>query len=92
MSVTMLIHIEDGATLNILVNDQGVILVICPDCKKVWIGNLTAIDSSIEYKGTGMISAITHDVAEIIRSMMNSNPRLLDQAGLTPDMISKLGL
>jgi len=86
----MLIHMEDEATLDAIVNDEGIMLAICPECHKIWIGNLVSVDYSIVDKK--MESSLPAGVVEIIRSVMDSNPRMLDRIGLTPDIISRLGL
>jgi hypothetical protein len=37
----MLKHMNDGAELNMYVDDRGNLLVVCSKCKNVWTGNLT---------------------------------------------------
>lgn len=88
----MLIHLEDEAPLNAIVNDQGIMLLICPECKRIWTGNLIPANHSIAYKETDLVSGISPDVIEVIRSAMNLNPRLLEEIGLTPNIIARLGL
>lgn len=41
----MLKHLEDGAALNMLVDDNGVLLVICSKCKRIWQSVLAPAES-----------------------------------------------
>lgn len=84
----MMLHMEDGAQLNTVINDDGKMLIICSKCKKVWVKDL---DISISPKAQKE-SATTSKVSTLIRLIMNTNPRILDQIGLTSDVMSGLGL
>jgi len=86
----MLIHMEDGSTPNILLTNQGLLLIVCTECQKIWTGKLTPIHWANNIDP--MISAPSEDIHEIVRSTMDANPRALEQVGLTPAMISGLGI
>ena len=92
MVVKMLFHIEDGAILNAIINDQGNMLIFCPSCKKIWVGNLNLVNHSTSHKETWQRQYVDSDVSKIIRSVLNSNPRMLDSIGLTSSIISELDL
>jgi hypothetical protein len=46
----MLRHFEDGSPLNVLVNNEGQMLIVCLACKRVWTTKLepTAFPATTE--------------------------------------------
>jgi len=78
----MLIHLEDDTTFNMIVDDAGTLLVVCPRCKKVWTGKLTLAETPD--------SAQNIDVRHMLQAALQVNPSFLDRVGLDRESISAL--
>jgi hypothetical protein len=42
----MIIHLEDKGEINILIDDNGAMIAICPICKKIWNGQFSIIEDT----------------------------------------------
>lgn len=71
---SQLLHHEDGTPLNILVNNAGHMLVICPACKMVWTTQLQPTVFPRTVEGIEGIRAELRDMgfeADMLMSAMN---------------------
>jgi hypothetical protein len=54
----MLKHMADDGDFNMLIDDDGDLLVVCSKCKKIWTGKLTLSDNTASAnKAKKMMSA-----------------------------------
>jgi hypothetical protein len=60
---------EDGAKLEVLVSDEGVLLVVCPKCKKLWTCQLKRGKFPTPKRDAG--------VARMLKETMRRTPSLL---------------
>ena len=37
----MIVHMEDKGEINILIDDKGAMVAICPICKRIWTGQFS---------------------------------------------------
>ena len=64
----MMKHTNDGAELNVIVDDNGNLLASCSKCRKVWTGSLTPVESPLATKRMELL----------IRAIAMKNPAVLD--------------
>jgi hypothetical protein len=81
--VDMLKHIDDEAELNILIDDGGVLLVICSGCKKIWQGKLTLAESP---------TSVKKPTKQMMIDALMAKPSLLKDVGIDMKSIAALKL
>jgi hypothetical protein len=69
--VKMMKHMDDGAELNMIVDDNGNLLASCSKCRKVWTGSLTPVESPLTTKRMELL----------IRATAMKNPAVLEDIG-----------
>jgi hypothetical protein len=77
----MLKHIDDGADLNMLIDNTGSLLVICSKCKKIWQGNLTLAESP---------TSAGKAIRQTMKAALMAKPSLLKDVGINMKSIAAL--
>ena len=55
----MLKHIEDQGDLNLVINDEGEMLLVCSACRKIWTGSLQEMTTDLSKR---RIRGFMHDL------------------------------
>jgi len=76
----MLKHMEDGGELNVLLDDQGTVLLVCDKCKEVWTGSVTAVQLAHAARAT----------KTMLKTAMADNPSVLLDVGLNAESLADL--
>jgi len=75
-------HIEDGAELTFLINNEGDILVICSECKKLWAGNLTP--------KPWPVTAESQQADHRVKESLHANPGVIENTGIDMEYIDSI--
>jgi hypothetical protein len=101
--LAMIIHMQDKGEINILIDDSGAMIAICPICKKIWNGQFSIAKSApahpvsrnikgkINIKGYTAPKNLQHAMPILVSTAKNDSDFLkgvgMDNASI--DMLSK---
>lgn len=76
----MLKHMEDNADFNMLIDDSGILLVVCSHCHRVWTGKLTVAEPGTSAK----------KATYMLEAALRINPSLVKDLGMDAESIAAL--
>ncbi len=80
----MLKHLPSGGDLDIVIDDNGNLLIFCPTVKKVWFGgNLKSAD--LNQPADALRGAIPG-----LKDMVSTNRKMLEMVGMDTNIIDSL--
>jgi hypothetical protein len=89
----MIVHMEDKGEINILIDDNGAMVAICPICKKIWTGQFSIAKSapvhplSANIKGKINIKGYTAP-----KNLQHAMPILVTMAKNDSDFLKGVGM
>ncbi|MEW6093449.1 MAG: hypothetical protein AB1531_05740 [Chloroflexota bacterium] len=88
----MFVHMEDQGELNILLGDNGVLIAVCPNCKKIWTGQLALTQFELTGKESGPVGKTKGRISPALRSFRLATSVLGNAAQNNPLLLENLGM